>query len=372
MKILHIVGEIDGGGVGSVVLNYMSHIDKKNMEVHILAFENSTKKEQLLQPKFEENGCKVIYIEHRNKGYIQHFRILKDLIQKEKYDVIHCHFGIWSAPYLFIALFSGVNVRIAHSHVTMSSYSPSKEKILKLFYPLLWFTVTDKFSCGRDAGRYLWGENNDFYIMKNAIETEEFKYDMETREICRRKLGIGEDTVVIGHVGRFCYQKNQEFIVDIAERMTKNYHNLLFVLVGDGEKFDYINEVIRERNLCDSFMLLGLRNDVNQLLQAFDVFILPSRYEGFPVVAVEAQTSGLHTILSDKITREVALLDSTACLDIESGTEPWVQEIEKVLHKEVEINRPSCAEIIKSAGYDITEESKKLKQYYCAAASKLT
>lgn len=367
MKVLHIVGEINGGGVGSVVLNYMSHIDKKDMEVQILAFESSAKKEQLLQSEFEKNGCKVIYVKHRNQGYIKHFRQLKKLIRKEKYDIIHCHFGIWSAPYLFIAMLTGVKVRIAHSHVTMTSYSTRKQAILKLFYPLLQYAVTDKFACGRDAGRYLWGNNSDFYIMKNAIETEKFKFDMETRKICRKKLGIGEDTIVIGHVGRFCHQKNQEFIVEIADKMTRSYHNLLFVLVGDGEKVDYINEIIREKNLCDSFMLLGLRNDVNQLFQAFDVFILPSRYEGFPVVAVEAQTSGLHTILSDKITREVDLLSSTTYLGIEDGTDSWIHEIEKVIHKEVEINRSTCAEIIKNAGYDITDESEQLKQYYCKA-----
>lgn len=364
MKVLHIVGEIDGGGVGAVVLNYVRHINKENNEFHILAFEKSDKKEQLLQSEFEKYGCKVIYIEHRNQGYIKHFKTLKTMIQKEKYDIIHCHFGIWSAPYLFIAMITGVKTRIAHSHVTMTSYSSGKEHILNLFKPLLKFTVTDKFACGRDAGRYLWGDNSDFYIMKNAIETDEFKFNAEIRQLYRKKLGIKENTVVIGHIGRFCYQKNQEFIVEIADKLLKNHCNVLFILVGDGEDFEHINKVICEKNLSSSFMLLGLRNDVNSLLQVFDIFILPSRYEGFPVVGVEAQTSGLYTILSDKITSEVDLLDSTTYLSIETGVDLWVKEIEKLLQNEIKINRSVCAEIVKNLGYDIATESENLIRYY--------
>lgn len=367
MKILHILGEIDGGGVGAVVLNYMRHIDKSDMEIHILAFEKQDKTEQLLEAEFRNCGCQLMYIRHRNLGYVRHFRSIYQLIKKEKYDVVHCHFNIWSAPYLFIAMILGVKVRIAHSHTAGTVYSPAKELALNLLYPMLCISATDRFACGQDAGIHLWGNGHAFYIMRNAIDTENFRFQDEIRDQYRHILNIPSDVTVVGHIGRFSQEKNQAFILELAQQLYEMNTDIRFVLVGDGENFERIKTEIDNRHLKQSVFLLGVRKDISQLLQAFDIFILPSQYEGLPVAAVEAQASGLPVILSTEITREVALLDSTTYLPIDSGVDQWIQELTKIVGEMNYRQRSICASLVRDQGYDIECEAAKLRQYYLDA-----
>lgn len=367
MKILQIVGEIDGGGVASVVLNYLKCIDVKKIKVHILALKKDDKKQQLMQKDFEELGCKIIYIEHRNKGYIRHFKMFKKILEHEKYDIVHCHFGIWSMPYLVIAKQLGIKCRIAHSHVTMSEYSKKKNIILAFFKPILRNVTTHKFACGKDAGEYLWGKHSKFYIMRNAIDTCRFKYSEVIRNEIRDELNIKRNEIVIGHIGRFSNQKNHEFIIDLAQSLRDSGQmNIKFVLVGDGEKFEKIKTQVKEMRLDSKICLLGLRDDVERIMQSFDIFILPSFYEGFPVVGVEAQSNGLPVLFSDLITKEVKLLDSTEYLTVNDdlSIEIWGKEIKKIISKLNSADRENKDDIVKKLGYDIKIESRKLGKFY--------
>lgn len=362
MKILEIVGEINGGGVGAVVLNYLKHMDMSQIECDILAFRIEEVSNQLYEEEFRKLNVKVIFFDHRNCGYKEHFKEYDELLKHQNYDIVHCHFGIWSTPYLALAKKNKVGVRIAHSHIAKEEYSGLKRVILNCMKPILNFCVTDRFACGEAAGRYLWGKKK-FYIMNNAIDLEDYKFSMDDRKEYRKKLCVDDDCILLGHVGRFCYQKNQEYLIDIARVLKQDKFNFKMILVGNGEDYNLINNRIKKNKLDDFVYTLGNRNDVSKLMHAMDIFLLPSRYEGLPVVAIEAQTAGLKCILSDDITEEVQILENVVSIKTENNINQWINEIEEFSLTST-YKRERCYVEIRSYGYDINCEGEKLRKVY--------
>ena len=203
--------------------------------------------------------------------------------------------------------------------------------------------------------------------MRNAIDTCRFKYSEVIRNEIRDELNIKRNEIVIGHIGRFSNQKNHEFIIDLAQSLRDSGQmHIKFVLVGDGEKFEKIKTQVKEMRLDSKICLLGLRDDVERIMQSFDIFILPSFYEGFPVVGVEAQSNGLPVLFSDLITKEVKLLDSTEYLTVNDdlSIEIWGKEIKKIISKLNSADRENKDDIVKKLGYDIKIESRKLGKFY--------
>lgn len=363
MNILEIIGELNGGGVGSVVYNYLSHMQLSDFNIDLLIFDSDSKDESKEIEKFVALGCNIIIISHRNRGYKKHFADFKTIIDKNKYDIIHCHMGIWSAPYLLISKIKGVPVRIAHSHIANEEYAGVKKILLKLFKPILRFSVTDKFACGIDAGKFLWGSLDGVYIMNNAVDVESFEFSKGKRDMIRNQLSIADDVYLIGHVGRFCYQKNQEFIIDIAQNIDKYHKKCIFVLIGTGENLASVQRIIHEKKLEEKFLLLGYRNDVSAQMNAMDCFVLPSRYEGLPVVAIEAQANGLPILLSNKISSETKILEESKFLSINGNASEWCSYISK-LSTPTWDRRIVAKAAIKKAGFDINLESQKLYCFY--------
>lgn len=366
MKILQIVGEIDGGGVGAVVLNYLSHMTLTDIECDIIAFRLENKREQLLENSFKNLGCNVIYMNHRNTGYKKHFKEFRHILARGKYDAVHCHFGIWSAPYLVIAYACNIKIRIAHSHIANDEYDAIKQRCLNVMKPILNCVVTDKMACGNAAGKYLWG-NHRFHIINNAIDTMKFQYNPTVRNNYRKKLNISDDCVVLGHIGRFSYQKNQQYLINLYEDMRPRCEKLKMIMIGNGEDYLSIANYIREKQLENDILLLGLRTDIAELLQAMDIFLLPSKYEGLPVVAIEAQCAGLPCLFSDQVTDEVLLLDKSIKLAIEpinKSLKIWEENIEKIVKEKSFRNRMFGYKTIQEAGYDIRIEAERLRQFY--------
>ncbi|GHN40574.1 glycosyltransferase [Lactobacillus delbrueckii] len=366
IKVLEIVGTIDGGGVGSVVYNYLLHMDKSGLDIDILAFRNEKNKigePQFFENKFKDIGVNVIYIDHRNQGYKEHFKKYNSIIKSGKYDIVHCHFGIWSTPYLYIAKKNKVKVRIAHSHVAVPEYKGIKGVLLEHSRRLLNYVTTDRFACGEEAGKYLW-KNKKFIVMNNAIDISKLKFDENKRKSVRHELGIRKNQICIGNIGRFCYQKNQSFCIDVLNDLRGISFSAVFV--GDGEDVGKIKQKSKSCGLDNKIKFLGLRNDVPDLLQAIDILIMPSRYEGLPVVAVEAQTSGIPVIFSDHIASESKILSESTFLPIDN-IKAWTQEIKKLGN--MKINRRDAWRSSVKSGYDIDIQARWLKSYYLGRVS---
>ncbi|MDO5344495.1 MAG: glycosyltransferase [Lachnospiraceae bacterium] len=369
LRILQIIGEINGGGVGAVVYNYLSHMNRRDMQIDILAFGIDGVEEQLQESKFRDLGCRVFFLPHRNKGYRRHFSEYRRLIRDGRYDIVHCHFELWSAPYLAIARTEGVGVRIAHCHIAASEYAGMKARLLRLMRPMLSWGTTDRFACGKDAGRYLW-KDKDFYVMNNAVDAEAFRYDRKIREKKRRELQLSDNTILVGCVGRLSEQKNPRYTLEIAEALARNQVNYKLIMIGNGELYDEVEQLIKSKHLQKYVSLMGLRQDVNEWMQAMDVFILPSRYEGLPIVGIEAQASGLFTLLSENVTPEVKLLSSVRVLSIQQDAGLWAEQIIKGYRLNAEADREKSIHDVVRAGFEINSESEKLRNYYWSLCSK--
>ena len=278
--VAHIMGKWNGGGVESVVMNYYKNIDRNRIQFHFLCDEDST---DIPYEEIEKLGGKVIVIPPYQKLF-KYQKELYRIFKENNYKIIHSHINALSVFPLRIAKKEGVPIRIAHSHST-SNKKEWKKNILKMILrPFSKLYANNYFACTEYAGKWLFGkkvvERKELNVINNAIDLKKFEFNENTREDLRKELGIKEDVLVIGHVGRFMKQKNHEFLIDVFEKAIKQDDNIYLILVGQGPLEDKIKEMAKEKGIEDKILFLGQRNDVNKLYQAMDIFVLPSLYEG--------------------------------------------------------------------------------------------
>ena len=355
IRIAQIIGKWVGGGVEAVVMNYYRHIDKSKIQFDFICDEDST------NIPYDE---KVILIPPYQK-VIRYHKELKKVLKENNYQIVHSHINTLSVFSLWAAKSAGVPVRIAHSHSTTNKKEKKKnlmKQVLKHFSKVF---ATDYMCCSELAGRWWFGdkeyEKGKVYLLNNAIELDKLKYD----ENKRKELNISDDTLVIGHVGRFVEQKNHRFLIDIFNEVHKERENSILLLAGQGPLIDEIKEKVSGLGLNESVRFLGQRKDIDELYQAFDVFLLPSLYEGLPVVGVEAQATGLLCILSDDMTKETKVLDTTKFLSLNQGAKKWADILLLNFKNERENNRKEFTD----KQFDIKTEASKLKEIYILYSS---
>ena len=278
--VAHIMGKWNGGGVESVVMNYYRNIDRNKIQFHFLCDEDST---DIPYEEIEKLGGKVIVIPPYQKLF-KYQKELYRIFKENNYKIVHSHINALSVFPLRIAKKAGVPIRIAHSHST-SNKKEWKKNILKMILrPLSKLYANNYFACTEYAGKWLFGkkivERKELNVINNAIDLKKFEFNENTRKALREELGIKEDILIIGHVGRFMKQKNHEFLIDVFEKAIKKENDIYLILVGQGPLEDKIKELAKEKGIEDKILFLGQRNDVNKLYQAMDIFVLPSLYEG--------------------------------------------------------------------------------------------
>ncbi len=361
LRVAHIMGKMIGGGVESVVMNYYKNIDHSKIQFDFICDDDST---NIPKKEIEALGGKVILIPPYQKA-IKYHKELKRVLKEGKYKIVHSHISTMSVFSLFAAKCAGVPVRIAHSHSTTNKKEKKKNFIKQLLRPFSKLFSTHYIGCSELAGRWLFGdkefEKGNVYILNNAIDFDKFKYDVQIRNNKRKELNIENDTLVIGHLGRFVDQKNHKFLIEIFDEIHKKNSNSILMLGGQGPLLNEIKEKVSRLNLNDSVKFLGQRNDANELYQAFDVFLLPSLYEGLPVVGVEAQAAGLLCILSNDMTKETKILDSTIFLELDKGAKEWAKILLAAFKN---FNRKDTKKEISNNNFNIKVESTKLEEYY--------
>lgn len=361
IRIAQVIGKWVGGGVESVVMNYYRHIDRSKIQFDFICDEDST---NIPYDEIKSLGGQIILIPPYQKIFRYH-KELKNILKEGNYKIVHSHINTLSVFSLWAAKAAGVPVRIAHSHST-SNPKEFKKNIIKQFLRLFSkHFATDYMCCSELAGRWLFGnkvyDKGKVYLLNNAIELDKFAYNEEIRKELRNELKIHDNTLVIGHIGRFVEQKNHTFLIDIFNEIHKKNKNSVLILVGQGPLMLDIEKKVKELNLDENVMFLGQRKDAFKLYQVFDVFILPSLYEGLPVVAVEAQASGLYCVLSNKMTKETKLLDSTIFFDIK---EKKLKIVENILNDYKNHLRDNSTVKVLNLNFDIKEEVKKLTEQY--------
>ena len=362
IRIAQVVGKMMNGGVEAVVMNYYRHIDRSKVQFDFIVDEDST---YIPREEIESLGGRI-YIIPAYQKINKYLPALIKLFKENNYKIVHSHINTLSVFPLYAAKKAGVPVRIAHNHSTAAPGEWKKNILKYTLRPFAKVYATHYAACSKYAGEWLFGkksmERGEVTIFNNAIDLDKFKYDENVRNEVRKELGL-EGKFVIGHVGRFCYQKNQEFLIDVFEEVYKQNPNAVLMLVGDGPDREKIEEKVKQSNLSGQVLFLGNRNDANRMYQAMDVFVLPSRYEGLPVVGVEAQAAGLPCVMSDKMTEETKMTGSTQFLSIDNGINNWVEYIQN--KAEFQRNASAYGDILK-AGFSISERASKMEAFYLA------
>lgn len=355
IRVLHVVTHMNRGGLETMIMNYYRHIDRNKIQFDFLTHRDRKKD---YDDEIQSLGGRIYHLPPLNpldkKGYLKK---LDDFFREHpEYKIVHSHLDCMSAYPLRAAKKYGVPVRIAHSHNT--SQERNLKYLVKLYSrSLIPKYATDLYACGEEAGKWMF-KNRPFVVMRNAIDAQKFVYNSEIAKQKKEELGI-EEKFVLGHVGRFNLQKNHEFLINIFNEVCKQKENAVLLLVGTGELEEKIHEKVRNLGLNEKVMFLGVREDIPELMQAMDVFVFPSLFEGLPVTLVEAQAAGLPCVVSETITKEIAIIDNMRFLEINGTTSRWVEEIEKKREREKESYR-----MIEKAGFDIKKNAEWLTEQY--------
>lgn len=361
IRVAQIMGKWLGGGVEAVVMNYYRHIDRTKIQFDFVCDDDST---NIPYDEIEALGGKVILIPPYQKVF-QYQKQLKKVLNEGGYQIVHSHINTLSVFSLFAAKCANTSIRIAHSHSTTNKKEKKKNLMKQFLRPFSKIFATDYMCCSELAGRWLFGNNvydrGEVYLLNNAIDIDKFKYNDTVREEVRKELNIKKDTLVIGHIGRFVEQKNHCFLIDIFNEVYKKNGDILLLLVGQGPKVKEVKNKIEQLGLQKNVLSLGQRNDANRLYQAFDIFVLPSLYEGLPVVGVEAQAAGLLCVFSNNMTKETKVLNTTQFLSLNNTAEIWG---ETLLQSIKLFQRKDTTDEIRENRYDINIEVKRLEQFY--------
>lgn len=368
VRILQIGMTKNIGGLETYLMQQFRHLDKSKITydfVNITAEDEIVFKQEIL-----DAGSHVYGVRSRHSNPIRHYwqwlRLLHKIGKNYKAIVLNSNGLTYVFP-LVAARLAGIPMRVMHSHNSgfEQKIGSAKKAIIAMNRILLKWGATDYFSCSKVAGEWMFGKNAKFTVIPNAIDIDKFRFNQEIRDKKRTELEIPSDYVVIGHVGRFTYQKNHEFLVDVFnEYHKKNPRSVLLLVGGAVEDNFFLNRIhkkVKDYELESAVRFLGMRNDVPELMMAMDYFILPSRFEGLPVVGLEAQASGLVCLFSNTITDEIKVSNLAIFESLNTDPAIWAG---KIMTKAKPDDREMYNNIVGLAGYDIkTSVSEVCKLY---------
>lgn len=361
IRVAHIIGKWVGGGVESVVMNYYNYIDREKIQFDFICDEDST---NIPYDEIEKLGGKVILIPPYQR-IVKYHKTLKNVLKDGNYKIVHSHINTLSVFSLFAAKCAGVPVRIAHSHSTTNKKEKKKNILKQILRPFSKLFATDYMCCSEYAGRWLFGNKEynkgNVYLLNNAIDLDKFKYDEKVRIKKRKELNIEDDTLVIGHVGRFVEQKNHRFLIDIFNEVHKQNDNSILILVGQGPLIEEMKNKIKSLDLENCVKFLGQRKDINELYQTMDLFLFPSLYEGLGMALVEAQMSGLYCLTSDVVPTKAKVSNNIEFISLRINERKWADHIRNIDNS---LNRKMDKKKISCMGFDIKNEALKLENKY--------
>lgn len=352
IRILQIVNGMNRAGLETMLMNYYQRVDKTKLQFDFLTHRPGRGD---YEEQIEAMGGKIYRAPRLYPwNYPAYFGYMGDFFRAHpEYTLVHSHIDAMSYLPLLAAKRAGVPVRIAHSHNTSIDLDV-KYPLKQYFRHRLPSVATHFFACGQEAGEYLFGDR-PVQVISNGIETAKFHYDAETRRSVRHQMGL-EGKCVVGHVGRLSRQKNQTFLMRIFAAIAQR-RDAVMLLAGTGEQEANLRRLAKKLGIEDRVFFLGNRADVQHLYQAMDVFVLPSRFEGVPLVGIEAQTAGLPCFFSDRVPREVAFTENCAFLPLTESPEYWAEAI-------LAVSGDRCPVV--NNPYDIGSVSCRLEDIYQA------
>jgi glycosyltransferase EpsF len=369
VRVLHVVSAMNRGGAETLLMNVYRNLDRSKIQFDFV----SHRKEKCdFDDEIISLGGKIFRIQSLGQlGPARYVKELKKVMLTNPYVAVHAHTDYQSGFPALAAKIVGVKRRICHSH---SNHFPRgngiKEKvILKLLQSIIKYSATDYAACSKEAALFLFGkrtiEHSKHHLLKNGIDITSFA-NVEENFILKVKqeLNIPSGSGVIGHIGTFSKSKNHKFILNILKRMVERNKDLYVVLVGDGPLKKEIEEEAKEQGVYSYIRFLGVRDDVPRLMQAFDVFLFPSIYEGFGIVMIEAQSSGIPCVASDGVPKSTDMnLGLVSFISLTESLDKWIDAIEESFTK-VKPGKELVINYISKQGFDIKSNIPKWVELY--------
>jgi len=356
IRVLQVFGRMDRGGSETLMMEIYRNIDRKKIQFDFLVHTNEkcAYDEEILSL-----GGRIIRAPRYNIfNHFFYIKILKNIFQKNEnnWKIVHNHYYTISS--LIFKVLKDKNIKyIVHSHNASVG-----NNITGLIRSLMVKDIKNcdciKFACSKKAGEFLF-KDKSFFLFNNSIDVKKFIFDPMLRNKLRKELNL-EGKIVIGHVGSIFYPKNHSFLIDIFYEFQKLKKDSILILVGKGDMERRIRRKVKNLNLEKKVIFLGVRNDVNRILNSFDIFVFPSLYEGLGIVLVESQANGLKSIVSDRITKEVRITELVDFLPLEKGAEYWA----KYILNSLDYERKDRIDELTKAGYDVLENTRWLEKFY--------
>lgn len=357
-KILHVLGGMGRGGAPSFIINNMLKMDSHEFQFDFLVRKDNC----AFYKEIEAHGGEVYVVPDFPKHLVQNIKETVGFFDKHfgEYHVVHIHANalLYMLPIRLATKKWNCKV-IIHSHNTQSNVSA----LSFLHYFNRKFSIPKeclRLACGKEAGKWMFGDR-EFEVVNNAIDTADYRYSDSKRKIIREELGIGEDTFVVGNIGRFEYAKNHQFMIEVFSELLKLHNNSLMVLTGQGSLLEEIRKKVYELGISDKVIFTGVRSDSNLLYSAFDVFLMPSYFEGLPFTLVEAQAAGTPCIISNDITTEVDVTNLVTRLKLSDSPNIWASKINSMV---MPSNRGDYQNRVAESGYDTFVTAQRLQEIY--------
>jgi glycosyltransferase involved in cell wall biosynthesis len=366
IRVLNLFTIMNRGGAETMVMNLYRQIDRAKVQFDFMVYHQERGS---YDDEIESLGGKIYRFPMlRPHTLLKYKRCLRAFFKEHtEYKIVHGHMGEIGYYVYKEASKQGVPVIIVHSHganptiAGIEPYIRFKRVVRGIFTKMMWKYVTDGFACGYTAREELFGKGNiSAIIINNAIDAKKYSYDSGIARQMKVKLGI-ENKYVIGNVGRLNFEKNHVFMIDIFKCIHDKNPNSVLLLVGDGVLRSKIEQKSKALQLEDSIIFAGVRPDIPELMQAMDVFLFPSLFEGLPLAVIEAQAAGLPCVLSDTVPKETNITDLCEFISLTETPAVWA---ERILRYQKNFNRGNKEEEIKKAGYDVKVTAGWLQQYY--------
>ena len=353
VRVLHIFHNMGNGGIEHFVMDFYRHIDREKVQFDFLT---SVEERGYFDDEILLLGGKIYRAYPLKKNPIKNYRDIARIVQENHYDIVHRHTGSAFGYYdLRAARHGGAKHLILHSHnpqVGKPWIHHVCEKLLKI--------ECIPVACSKEAGEFLFGKNTQVKVINNAIDCDKYKYNADVRQKVREELRIS-DAFVVGHIGRFEDQKNHKKLLEIFAEILKLNPNSKLVCIGSGSLLEACRKQAEELKISEHTLFLGNRNDVEQVLQSFDVFVFPSLYEGFSITQIEAQVNGLTVFTSkDRVSSSSNITGNVHFIPLEESAKIWAEKIWAE-----DLTRDYRAiDVVKNAGYDIYDIAGELSEYY--------
>jgi len=370
IRILHVVGGMDRGGVETWLMHVLRHVDRSSFQLDFLVH---TDLPGAYDHEILSLGSKILPCLHPSRPWLYTLNFKRILKQHGPYEVVHSHVHLYSGFILRLAHQLGIPVRIAHSH-NDTTLMQSQAGYLRSFYQTLmrrWLQryATAGLACSQAAAAALfgpdWQRDRRWQILHYGIDLSLFKNPVDRTRV-RAELGLSPENFVVGHVGRFVAQKNHIFLIEIAQEIAKLLNNFRLFLVGDGPLRSLVEKRVTEVGLSDKVIFSGIRSDVPRLmLEAFDLFLFPSRFEGLGLVLIEAQAAGLPCLFSEVIPKEVEVVRPLLRrFSLSQPASAWAKEVLAMKNFEPSLSREESLAIIEQSDFNIMHSARLLENFY--------